>query len=56
MVLDKLADNNILGGVRASRLYGSGSGVDDLIIVACTEVNTEADRAAYATELAAVLR
>ncbi len=50
-VLDKLADRNILGGVRASRLYGSGAGVDDLILVASTECNTEADRVAYANAL-----
>ena len=33
-VLDKLADKGVIGGVRASRLYGPQAGVDDLIIVA----------------------
>ncbi len=54
-VLDKLADRDVLGGVRASRLYGSGAGVDDLIIVAATEVNTDDDRTAYAKALQEVL-
>ena len=54
-VLDQLADKNILGGVRASRLYGTGAGVDDLIIVASTEVNTDSDRAAFTTALAEIL-
>jgi glycine dehydrogenase subunit 1 len=54
-VLDKLADRGVLGGVRASRLYGNGAGVDDLIIVASTEVNTDDDRTAYAKALQEVL-
>jgi glycine dehydrogenase subunit 1 len=54
-VLDKLADKGVLGGVRASRLYGNGHGVDDLIIVASTECNTETDRTTYATALREVL-
>ena len=54
--LDRLADKGVLGGVRASRLYGSGAGVDDLIIVASTEVNTDEDRAAFTKALAEVVR
>ena len=54
-VLDKLADRGVLGGVRASRLYGADAGVDDLIIVASTEVNTDDDRGAYAHAMKEVL-
>ena len=50
-VLDRMADRGVLGGVRASRLYGGQAGVDDLIIVANTEVNTNDDRAAFITAL-----
>ena len=56
MVLDRLADKGVLGGVRASRLYGSGVGVDDLIIVASTEMNTDDDRAAFVEALTEVMR
>ena len=54
-VLDKLADKSILGGVRASRLYGDDAGVDDLIIVAVTETCEAGDRSAYAAALAEAL-
>ncbi len=54
-VLDRLADKGILGGVRASRLYGNDAGVDDLIIVAATECTSAEDRAAYATALAEIV-
>ncbi|HVL72855.1 MAG TPA: aminomethyl-transferring glycine dehydrogenase subunit GcvPA [Beijerinckiaceae bacterium] len=53
-VVEALARRGILGGVPASRLL-PGQGVDDLLMVASTEVNTDADRAAYATALAEVL-
>ncbi len=54
-VLDRLADKGIIGGVRASRLYGPSAGVDDLIIVAATETTTPDDRAAYAKVLAEIV-
>ncbi len=45
----------ILGGVPASRLDPGRPELRDLIIVASTEVNTDEDRAAYATALKEVL-
>jgi glycine dehydrogenase subunit 1 len=53
-VLKDLHEHGVLGGVRAARL-APGQGLDDLIIVANTEVNTPDDRAAYAAALAASL-
>ncbi|MFN8829461.1 MAG: aminomethyl-transferring glycine dehydrogenase subunit GcvPA [Labrys sp. (in: a-proteobacteria)] len=53
-VIEALASRGILGGVPVSRLL-PGAGLDDLILVASTEVNTDEDRAAYAAALAAVL-
>ena len=53
-VVDALADKGVLGGVPASRLL-PGAGLDDLLIVASTEINTDADRAAYAAALEEVL-
>jgi glycine dehydrogenase subunit 1 len=38
-----LAQRQVLGGVPASRLFGKGAGLDDLLIVAATETNTEDD-------------
>ena len=38
------------GGVRASRLLPD-AGLDNLIVVASTEVNTDEDRAAYVAAL-----
>ena len=40
--------------VRVSRL-APGAGLDDLIIVASTEINTDEDRAAYAAALTEIL-
>ncbi|MCW5724644.1 MAG: aminomethyl-transferring glycine dehydrogenase subunit GcvPA [Maricaulaceae bacterium] len=54
-VVDALAARGVLGGVPASRLY-PGAGLDDLLIVAATETNTEADMAAFETALREVLR
>jgi len=42
-LVQRLADQNILAGVPASRLFGEGTGVDDLILLAATETNTEED-------------
>jgi glycine dehydrogenase subunit 1 len=49
-VLARMAERGVLGGVRASRLLPK-AGLDDLIIVANTEVNTDEDRAAYIAAL-----
>ncbi len=54
-VVEKLARKGVLGGVPVSRLL-AGAGLDDLIVVACTEVNTDEDRAAYVAALKEVLR
>ena len=53
-VVEALADKGVLGGVPASRLM-PGAGLDDLLIVATTEVNTEDDRAAFVAALKEVL-
>ncbi|HCX66731.1 aminomethyl-transferring glycine dehydrogenase subunit GcvPA [Parvibaculum sp.] len=54
-VVDALADKGVLGGVPASRLLPGVKGVEDLLIVASTEINTDADRAAYQAALKEVL-
>ncbi|HVY20343.1 MAG TPA: aminomethyl-transferring glycine dehydrogenase subunit GcvPA [Bauldia sp.] len=54
-VIDKLAARGVLGGVPVSRLERDNPAVRDLIVVAATEINTEADRAAYAQALREVL-
>lgn len=53
-VVEKLAARGILAGVPYSRLAPE-SGLDDLILVAATEVTTDDDRAAYASALKEVL-
>jgi glycine dehydrogenase subunit 1 len=53
-VVEKLAARGVLGGVPVSRL-SPGAGLDDLIIVANTEVNTDDDRAAFMAALKEVL-
>lgn len=53
-VAEALAAKGILAGVPVSRLL-PGAGLDDLLIVASTEVNTDEDRAALADGLRAVL-
>ncbi|MEM6665629.1 MAG: aminomethyl-transferring glycine dehydrogenase subunit GcvPA [Pseudomonadota bacterium] len=53
-IIDALAERGVLGGVPVSRLEPD-AGLDDLIIVAATEMNTETDRAAYRAALAEVL-
>jgi len=55
-VIEKLARKGVLGGVPASRLSPDNPDLADLIIVASTEVNTDADRAAYVKALKAVLK
>ena len=54
-VVDALAHNGVLGGVPVSRLEHGRPELDDLIVVASTEVNTDADRAAFAAMLKEVL-
>ena len=52
-VIERLADRDILGGVPVSRLLPD-AGLDDLIIVANTEVNTDEDREAFVAALEGV--
>jgi glycine dehydrogenase subunit 1 len=54
-VIEKLAAKGVLGGVPVSRLEPDKPGLADLIVVAATEINTEADRAAYVATLKEVL-
>jgi glycine dehydrogenase subunit 1 len=53
--VDALAEKGVLGGVPASRLLPGVTEVEDLLIVASTEINTDADRAAYGAALKEVL-
>ena len=53
-IVEKLAAQNILAGVPASRLL-PGKGLDDLLIVANSEVNSDEDRAAFIAALKEVL-
>ena len=52
--VEALAARGVLGGVPVSRLL-PGQWLDDLLLVASTEVNTDEDRAALAEGLGAVL-
>ncbi|MDJ1157844.1 aminomethyl-transferring glycine dehydrogenase subunit GcvPA [Chelatococcus sp. SYSU_G07232] len=53
-VVEALAGKGVLGGVPVSRLL-PGAGLDDLLVVASTEVNTDEDRAAFIEALKEVL-
>jgi glycine dehydrogenase subunit 1 len=53
-VVEKLAAKGVLGGVPYSRLAPK-AGLDDLILVANTEVNTDEDRAAFVAALKEVV-
>jgi glycine dehydrogenase subunit 1 len=53
-VVERLAERGVLGGVPVSRLL-PGAGLDDLLLVASTEVTTDSDRAALAAALKEVL-
>ncbi len=55
VIVDKLVDKGVLGGVPVSRLSPDATNLADLIIVASTEINTDDDRAAYAKALKEVL-
>ncbi|MEX0853057.1 MAG: aminomethyl-transferring glycine dehydrogenase subunit GcvPA [Bauldia sp.] len=54
-VIEKLAGRGVLAGVPVSRLEPDRPELSDLIVVAATEMNTDADRAAYASALREVL-
>ena len=53
-IVEKMARKGVLAGVPVSRLL-PGAGLDDLLIVASTEVNTDDDRAAFVAALEGVL-
>ena len=53
-IVDALADKGVLGGVPVSRL-APHAGLDDVLVVAATEANTENDMAAFAAALMEVL-
>jgi glycine dehydrogenase subunit 1 len=52
--VERLAGRGVLGGVPVSRLL-PGAGLDDLLLVASTEINTDEDRAALVAALKEVL-
>ena len=49
-LVERLAARGVLAGVPVSRLL-PGAGLDDLLLVACTETNTKEDRAALVAAL-----
>jgi glycine dehydrogenase subunit 1 len=53
-VVERLAEKCVLAGVPVSRLL-PGAGLDNLLLVASTEVNTDDDRAAFCAALKEVL-
>jgi glycine dehydrogenase subunit 1 len=53
-VVERMAEKGVLGGVPVARLLPD-KGLDDLILTASTEVNTDADRAAFAEALQGAL-
>jgi glycine dehydrogenase subunit 1 len=53
-LIEDLAQRGILGGLPVSRL-APGAGLDDLIVIAATELTTPADRQAYAAALGSCL-
>ncbi|HYF56972.1 MAG TPA: aminomethyl-transferring glycine dehydrogenase subunit GcvPA [Salinarimonas sp.] len=53
-VVEALVGHGVIGGVPVSRL-SPGAGLDDLLLVASTEVNTDEDRAALVAGLREVL-
>jgi len=54
-VIEELAKKSVLGGVAVSRFFPGREELSRLIIVAATEVNSDADRAAYVEALREVL-
>ncbi len=55
-VVEELAGRGILAGVPASRLWPGEATLDNLLIVAATELTTEADSDALAAGLEEVLK
>ncbi len=53
-IVERLAEAGVLGGVPVSRLQGRGKGLDDLIVVAATELTSAEDDQAFAAALAEV--
>jgi glycine dehydrogenase subunit 1 len=53
-VAERMAERGVLAGVPFSRLQPDAGG-DDILIVACTETNTDEDRAAFIDALHSVL-
>ncbi len=53
-VIERMAGEGVIGGVPVSRLL-PGRGLDNLILTASTEVNTDADRAAFVKALKGAL-
>jgi len=54
-VVEAMAARNILAGVPASRLYGTGSGLDDILLVAASELTGQAEIDALVSGLTEVL-
>jgi glycine dehydrogenase subunit 1 len=54
-LVDELADRDVIAGLPASRLIPGDASVADLLIVASTEINTDADRASFVNALKEVL-
>ncbi|WP_306027102.1 aminomethyl-transferring glycine dehydrogenase subunit GcvPA [Stappia sp. MMSF_3263] len=54
-VVEALADKGVLGGVPVSRLEPGKSALENLLLVAASEVNSHEDRAAFVTALKEVL-
>ncbi len=52
---DRLAAQAILAGVPVSRLLARAQGLDDLLLIASTETNTDEDRAALVAALSSQL-
>ncbi|HXW22617.1 MAG TPA: glycine dehydrogenase, partial [Rhodomicrobium sp.] len=55
LVIDALVDRGVIGGVPASRLWPGNAALQDLIVVAATEMTTPNDIAAYKAALQEVL-
>ncbi|MEH6755309.1 MAG: aminomethyl-transferring glycine dehydrogenase subunit GcvPA [Alphaproteobacteria bacterium] len=54
-VVNQLADHNVLAGVPAARLFGAGKGLDDILLVATSELTTTEDMDALVSGLSEVL-
>lgn len=54
-VVDELAAQKVLGGVPASRLFGKGQDLDDILLIAASELTTQDDMEALVARLTEVL-